>query len=138
MNNLKTTQSKEFFFDEAIKTGVAFDHTGGKHMVVAHRDKFMITVCDGVEHCFNKEGVQFENFPKLKLVRPYRVKVKLFTYIVYDKNSMEIISMHEGVMSVGYSTDFGKNPNIESVNITHPRSKQILENLGIGSTSWYI
>ena len=115
MENLKTSQSEVFFFDGAVENGIAYDQNGGKHQILAHGEKFIITKCNGEEHCFNKNGKQFAFFTKLKLVKPSKVKIELLPYVLYDVPSMKIIDMYNGVMSGGSVED--KTPNSKLINI---------------------
>jgi hypothetical protein len=135
MNNIQTTQSNVFFFDEAIKNGFATDQKGNKHKVICSTDEFIITTHNKVENCFNRDGKQFATFPSLALVSPSRVKVKVFGYAIYNKTTMELVSMENSSKAFSVAE---KGDNLTVVNTTSSKGKELLKTWGIDKNYWLI
>jgi hypothetical protein len=135
MNNVKTTETNVFFFDEAIKQGLAVDQKGNKHKIICSTKDFIITTFDGVENCFNRDGNQFETFPNLKLKFPSRTKVTIFGYAIYNKNTMELISMENSSKAYRIAD---ADENLYVVNTSTSRGKDLLKSWGIEKRYWYI
>lgn len=135
MNNIKTTESNVFFFDEAIKNGFAIDQKGNKHKVICSTKEFIVTTHNNIENCFNRDGKQFATFPSLALVSPSRVKVKVFGYAIYNKTTLELISMENSNKAYSIAE---KGNNLTVANTTSTKGKELLKSWGIDNNYWFI
>lgn len=137
MDTVKTKRRIVFDFDQAVKQGMARDQDMNKHMIQAHGDKFLITTCDGKEHCFNRDGKEFDDSPKVKLVEPQRVRVELLPFLIYDSVAMTILDQADWVMDAMAREVACGNPNAKAMNVTHPANQDKLRELGIIKRYWY-
>lgn len=139
MKSLETTKSNEFHFDAAIAAGVAYDKSGHEYAIIANGSEFMIARCGDKEHCFNRLGKQFSDFPSASLVSPFREKEQLLTYLAYDEDTLEIIAQGREASLYRLTKSKGHDrKKINCINITHPLNQSILKSLGINHRYWYL
>jgi hypothetical protein len=127
------TRKKVFDFETAITGKVVIDHKGGRHDIVAKGTRFIITKCDGVEHCFNAEGKQFETFPSLQLSSPSAIKCSIPTYVVYKKSDMSIVDYFDSSKGYGVAEE---NADYVCINTSSPTNEELLKTLGIERRTW--
>lgn len=136
--HIPTTETEVFDIQAAIGQGFADDHKGANHAVVAHgpQSQFLITESDGIEYCFDADGKQFADFAKLKLTHPSRTLVKVFHYVVYDEEKMEILGWGKTRIT---ANEIVKRHGGAAViaNTTHPKIIQKLAQMGVEKTRWY-
>ena len=128
MDNVKTTQTKIFDFQAAIRQGFAMDESGRHHEVVAHEKFLVVTRCEGVEYRFNEWGEQVNAFPRIRLAQPFLIRRKLYRYAVYQPETMELVSMHE---SPAEPLRAESEDGLKYIITTLLSSKRILKDLGL-------
>jgi hypothetical protein len=137
MNQLQTTRKFVFDFDAAVKQGMARDQHMNKHVIRGNGEQFIITFGNEEEHCFNRDGKQFSQFPKLKLTEPCKVEVKLLPYLIYNARTMAIVDQANGAMEGLALADAQGDPDVTCINVTHPLNRPLLADLGITAHRWY-
>lgn len=127
-------QRNVFDMQSAVEAGKAFDNEGREHLVITSSEKFIITSCEGEEHCFSHKGGQFAGFASTFLSLPSCMMDHLRTIVVYNEETLEplegFVSRTEAYTFMTRQLEAGVPVRIIT-NTSHPKHASLLRRLGL-------
>lgn len=121
--------STQFNAEQAIEDGIAIDHKGRTHSIIASTNSFIITRCDDKEHCFDMSGTEKASFASCRLAKPAKTEHKIAHNVVLNTETNKLV--FAATTRDKTLRELEKEVNMRVLNTTHPVAKKILEDLGI-------
>lgn len=125
-----------FSAKKAVGLGTCIDTKGKKHQIIASTSCYIITLCDGVERCFDHDGKQLATFPDTRLVEPACVRNSYPHYWFYNPETMELLWMCNNYRSPTKTPMFKEHPNMGWINSTNGIHREMIAAWGFDKISW--